>query len=137
MCLIIDANTIGKVFDPNNVEHSRFAPVSIWVVSGSGSVIYGGTKYLKELGKGKYLGLFTELLKARRAVVIDRKAVDDLASALKAQVPDKDFDDEHIVALVVLSRACLVCTDDKKSIPYLKRRDLYPPGVQVPTFTDR
>jgi hypothetical protein len=132
MCLVIDVNAISKVFDPRNAEHDRFRPVALWVTSGSGSVIYGGTRYLKELGEGRYLRLFTELLKARRAVRIDTRAVDDLAVKLKIKVPDKNFDDEHIVALVGLSRCCLVCTDDTKSLPYIRRSDLYPPGVKVP-----
>lgn len=132
MCLVIDANTISKVFDPRNVEHKRFKPVASWVTSGLGSIIYGGTKYMKELGEGKYLQLFLELLRARRAVRMDTKAVDDLALKLKAAVPDEDFDDEHIVALVGISRCCLVCTDDARSIPYLRPRNLYPPGAKPP-----
>jgi hypothetical protein len=132
MCLVIDANTIGKVFDRHSKDHKRFRPVALWVASGDGSVIFGGTKYLKELGEGKYLALFKELLGARRAVRMDTKAVDDRAEMLRVSVPDEDFDDEHIVALVGLSKCCLVCTDDIRSLPYLRRRDLYPPGVDVP-----
>src|ERR1022692_3881693 len=132
MCLVIDENVIGKVFDRRNVQHARFKPVKDWVTTGAGSVIYGGTKYLKELGDGRYLGLFTELLRMRRAIKVDKQAVDDRARALKVEVPDREFDDEHIVALVGISRCCVVCTDDKNAIPYLRRRDLYPPGVKVP-----
>jgi hypothetical protein len=132
MCLVIDQNVISKVFDSRNAEHKRFHPVQVWVMTGTGSVIYGGTKYIKELGKGKYLGLFAELLKARRAIRVDTKSVDDRALVLKLMVPEKEFNDEHIIAVVGISRCCLVCTDDKRSIPYLKRKDLYPPGVHVP-----
>jgi hypothetical protein len=132
MCIVIDENAIGKVFDRRNAQHERFKPVKDWVTTGTGSVIYGGTKYLKELGKGKYLGIFAELLRMRRAINVDKQAVDDRALELKAEVPDKDFDDEHIVALVGISRCCVVCTDDKRSIPYLRRQDLYPTGVKVP-----
>jgi hypothetical protein len=134
MCLVIDANTIGKVFDRRNADHARFKPVCSWVTSGDGSVIYGGTKYLEELGKGRYLGLYTELLRVRRAVRIDTKAVDDRSVLVKAKVTDKAFNDEHIVALVGLSRCCLVCTDDIKSLPYLRRKDLYPDGVKAPNI---
>jgi hypothetical protein len=132
MCLVIDANVIGKVFNQRNAEHKRFSPVALWVTTGTGSVIYGGTKYLKEFGEGKYLGLFAELLKASRAVRVETKAVDDRALELKAKVPEEEFDDEHIVALVGLSKCCLVCTDDLVSPPYLRRKDLYPPGVKTP-----
>lgn len=132
MCLVIDVNVISKVFNRRNVEHGRFEPVQVWVMAGTGSVIYGGSKYLKELGDGKYLSLFIELTKARRAIRVDKKAVDRRALEVKAKVLEEDFDDEHIVALVGVSKCCLVCTDDKRSVPYLRRRDLYPPGVKVP-----
>jgi len=91
-----------------------------------------GTKYKKELGGGRYLALFKELGTARRAVLVGAKDVDDRARLLKKLVPEKDFDDEHLVALVGISRCCLVCTDDLKFLPYLKRKDLYPEGVMVP-----
>ncbi|MGA7235229.1 MAG: hypothetical protein WBY44_06105 [Bryobacteraceae bacterium] len=123
---------IGKVFNPRNAEHERFKPIAIWVTTGSGSVVYGGTKYLRELSKGKYLNLFTELARVRRAVKVDTKSVDDRAMELKIRVPDEEFDDEHIVALIGLSKCCLVCTDDLRSLPYLKRKDLYPRGVKPP-----
>lgn len=141
MCIVIDANVLGKVFDRNNVDHARFKPVCEWVVDGSGSVVFGGSKYLKELGSGKYLKLFTELKKVRRAVEIPKKEVDDRARELKAIVRDENFDDEHIVAIVGLSKCRLVCTDDERLLPYLKRKDLYPQGVRVPkvyrSTTDR
>jgi hypothetical protein len=132
MCVVIDANVIGKVFDPHSAEHARFKPIALWVTAGNGSVIYGGTKYMKELGGGRYLSLFKELGTARRAVVVGTKDVDDRARELKELVPDAEFDDEHLVALVGISKCCLVCTDDLKFLPYLRRRDLYPDGVRVP-----
>jgi hypothetical protein len=132
MCVVIDANVIGKVFDPYSTEHHRFRPVALWVTTGNGSVIYGGTKYMKELGEGRYLALFKELGTARRAVVVGTKDVDDRAQVLKELVPEAKFDDEHLIALVGISKCCLVCTDDLKCLPYLRRRDLYPDGVRIP-----
>jgi hypothetical protein len=132
MCVVIDANVIGKVFDPHSAEHPRFKPIALWVTTGNGSIIYGGTKYKKELGEGRYLTLFKELGTARRAVVLDAKDVDDRARLLKKLVPEKAFNDEHLIALVGISRCCLVCTDDIDFLPYLKRKDLYPSGVRVP-----
>jgi hypothetical protein len=132
MCLVIDANAVSKVFDADNAEHPRFKPVAAWVASGAGSVIYGGSTYMRQLGEGKFLSLFVELRKAQRAVSIDDADVDKRELILKERVPDKEFDDAHIVALVGLSKCCLVCTDDLASLPYLKRKDLYPPGVKVP-----
>lgn len=134
MCVIIDANVIGKVFNSRNSEHERFKPLSLWVTRGNGTVVYGGTKYIKELNKGQYLALFVELTKAGRAVNVDAQRVDDRARQIKAIVSNDDFDDEHIVALVGVSRCRLVCTDDVRSLPYLKQRRLYPTGVKVPNI---
>src|ERR1022692_2476003 len=125
MCVVIDANVIGKVFDPHSAEHHRFRPIALWITTGNGSVIYGGTKYMKELGSGKYLALFKELGTARRAVVIGTKNVDDRARALKQLVPEVEFNDEHLIALIGISKCRLVCTDDLKFLPYLRRKDLY------------
>lgn len=132
MCLVIDANALSKVFDSSNSEHARFKPVAVWVTTGTGSVVWGGSKYIKELGKGRYLRFFGELTKANRAVMVDTAAVDERARRLRAKVPDKEFNDPHIVALVGVSRCCLVCTDDTESLPYLRRNDLYPDGVRAP-----
>jgi len=132
MCVVIDANVIGKVFDPYSAEHARFRPIALWVTRGSGSVIYGGSKYKKELGGGRYLNLFKELGTARRAVLVGTRDVDERARVLKKLVPEAKFNDEHIVALVGISKCCLVCTDDLECLPYLRRKDLYPDGVRVP-----
>lgn len=130
---MIDENVISLVFDKKNSQHERFKPVYKWVVQGDGSVIWGGTKYLEELRKSaRYLGVFLELQKQRRAVRMPTAAVDARATAVKALVADDDFDDEHIVALVGISRCRLVATDDTRSLPFVRRRDLYPDGVEAP-----
>jgi len=61
-----------------------------------------------------------------RRVGIPDDAVDALAAELKKRVPQKEFNDEHIVALVALSKCCVVCTDDK-AIQFVKRKD--PKGI--------
>jgi len=58
--------------------------------------------------------------------------VDKIAAELKAQVPDVQFNDEHIVAIVIVSRCKVVCSDDKESYPYIRRADLYPKGMKRP-----
>ena len=64
MCLIIDANCFGCVFNKNAKEHDRFVPVYNWLMSGyGGRLIYGGSKYKKEVDfkKSPYRGLLAEL----------------------------------------------------------------------------
>jgi len=126
MCLVIDACCIPKVFDRGNRQHPNYAPVLEWVSNGNGRMIYGGTKYGTELRElPRYLGVIAELQRKGRAVVLPKARVDAIADALKAEIADPAFNDEHLVAIVIVSRCRVVCTEDKVAIPYLKRRQFY------------
>jgi len=136
MCLIVDANVFALVFDEKAKGHDRFVPIYNWIWDGwGGRLIYGGTKYKKEIafGRGKFLGILGELeRKGRLLPILPDSRVDRVAEQTKKKVNDPDFDDEHIVALVAISKCCVVCTDDKRSFPFLMRSDLYPKGVKPP-----
>jgi hypothetical protein len=134
MCLIIDANTVSSVFNPKAQEHSRFIPVLNWITAGRGCIIYGGTKYKQELKKTgyEYLRMIGNLSRQGRVVILPTRPIDSYAAVLKIRVPAKEFDDEHIVAIVAYSGCRVVCTNDKASHPYLQRQDLYPKGVKRP-----
>jgi hypothetical protein len=133
MCLIIDANTIPSVFDPGNEEHKRFIPVLNWVTTGNGRIVYGGTKYKRELKlMNRYHRLFGQLSRQRRVIVLPTQPIDKYAAQLKVRIPAKRFDDEHIVAIVAFSGCRVVCTGDKTSHPYLQQLDLYPKGIKRP-----
>lgn len=128
MCLIIDTCCLAKVFDRKNHEHASFAPVLEWITIGSGRMIYGGTKYNHELHQArKFVPIVAELSRARRAISLPQQQVDDLAIDTKNREPDLGFNDEHIVALVIASRCRLICTDDKRAIPYFKKPEFYRP----------
>jgi len=89
-------------------------------------MIYGGTKYNTELGKAtKVLGIVKELSTQRRTVRLSDNVVDPIAAALKVKFPEKKFDDEHIVALVIASHCCVVCTTDDIAVTYLQRLDVF------------
>jgi hypothetical protein len=133
MCLIIDANTVPSVFDPEAQEHTQFIPVLDWITTGKGRIVYGGTKYRKELSlMGRYFRLLGQLSRQGRVIVLPTKPIDIYAAQLKARIPAKKFDDEHIVAIVANSGCRVVCTNDKASHPYLQRQDLYPKGIKRP-----
>jgi hypothetical protein len=128
MCLIIDTCCLSKVFDPRNREHAPFAPILEWITVGRGRMIYGGTKYNEELCEARrFLGIVTELNRGGRAISLPLRQVDELAVATKSREPDRRFNDEHIVALVIASRCRLICTDDRQAIPYFKKREFYQP----------
>ena len=135
MCLVIDTNTFALVFNKNAKGHKSFTPVLTWITQGKGRMIYGGTKYDIELARATWmLVIIVELSRNRRVVHIPNETVDPIATALKIKFPEPAFDDEHIVALVIASRCCVVCTKDDGAIAYLKRLDVFSdyPGVERP-----
>jgi len=101
-------------------------------------MIYGGTKYNVQLGKVRreILGLVKELSKARKTVVMPAKRVDQIAAELKIRFPEQEFDDEHIVAIVIASKCRVVCTYDKGAMKYLRDPDVFRPyaGVKRPSI---
>jgi hypothetical protein len=125
MCIVIDSCCIACVFDEENENHRKFAPVLKWI-NGRGRMVYGGTKYLEELGNTpKYMRLILELRKAGQAILIPREVVDTLAAELKGEFPEPAFNDEHIVALVLTSGCAVVCTVDTAAISYLRCRRIF------------
>ena len=126
MCLVIDTCALAMVFDGGNKKHAAFAPVLKWLTVGKGRMIYGGTKYNAELGKlPKVFSLVIELSKQRKTVQLSNSEVDPIAAQLKTKFPAPDFNDEHIVALVIASRCRVVCTNDNVAISYLRRPDVF------------
>jgi len=126
MCLVIDADCLASVFKVKDKRHPLFKPVLDWISNGKGRMIYGGTKYNTELTKvTEVLPIVGELSRRRKTVRLSNALVDPIASALKARVLDPKFNDEHLAALVIASRCCVVCTDDNVAISYLRRPALF------------
>jgi hypothetical protein len=100
-----------------------------------GGLIYGGEKYAKEVDftSPTYLPLLVELERKGRMREICGHCVNRVSADLKRKIPDDpDFDDEHILALVIISKCRVVCTEEKRGLPFLKRSDLYPKGSRPP-----
>jgi hypothetical protein len=133
VCLIIDANTIPMVFDAQSEHHHKFLPVLKWVTEGNGRIVYGGTKYKKELRlMTRYLRLIARLYTAGKVVILPNAPIDEYALNLKKIITSESFDDEHLVAIVATSGCRVVCTQDKTAHKYLVRQDLYPKGIKRP-----
>ena len=137
MCLIIDINTLSKVFNKNDSEHQEFRPVLLWIINGKGKAVYGGKKYIKELGGTRYRSLFTQLRIAQKAVLIDNKEVDKQMNRINRLLNHRKFDDSHIVAIVNASGCRLVCTNDTRSERYLMDKDLYEKPIKPPLIYKR
>lgn len=127
MCVVIDTNTFGSVFNRTSSEHEEFAPVLNWITNGKGKIVYGGTKYREELRNTvKYLKIFGQFAKKRKVVLIDDNAVDQYQTTLESIESHRDFDDPHLVAICYVSKCRIICTNDKRAIPFLTRKKFYP-----------
>ncbi len=133
MCLVIDMNVIPCVFNRKAEKHDSFKPVLEWIVNGKGKMVCGGTQYWEEFKKiGKYLRFFNQLNKAGKVVKVDDALVDQKMNELKELCNDSDFDDPHIAALLIVSGCNVLCSEDERSYPYIKRKEWYPNGRKPP-----
>ncbi|MDQ7959563.1 hypothetical protein [Flavobacterium lindanitolerans] len=130
MCIIIDTNTLALVFDKTTTGHDEFKPVFDWIFNDKGKVVYGGTKYKYELKK--YLSFFNELRRANKAVYIDDEKVDGAELTASKMIEDKDFDDQHIVGLLIVSKCKLICSHDKRAYPFFKHDLFFTPANKKP-----
>jgi hypothetical protein len=132
MCIVIDANTLSCVFIDSNDDHPKFIPVHDWIIKGKGKMVIGGSKYRKEFEAVTKLNrLMAELSKINKIRDIDSKLVDSKEKELCDKVTHRDFDNQHIVAIVIISGVHLICTKEKQAIPFLTRNAFYP-GRSVP-----
>jgi len=135
MAIIIDTNCFKNVFNRKSAYHKEFKPVLDWIIKGKGVVVYGGTKYTLELKKvPKYLPIIRYLRDVNKVIVGNCKNIDRLQAEIEAKKVDNDFDDTHLPAIVIDTRCRLICSEDKRSIPFVRNRDLYPSGICPPVY---
>lgn len=134
MCVVIDMNSFSPVFNPTDEKHQYFEPVKDWVIKGKAKIIMGGTKYYDELSKlGKYRKLIIALKSAGKIHdVKSDTAIDELATKLSEMLTHRDFDDPHIVALLIVSGCPVICSNDERAFPYFHKREWYPKGQKLP-----
>ena len=133
MPLIIDTNVFHKTLTSSQLGPSQFIKVHEWLKSPKARIAYGGSKYQTELWNvRKYLDFFVEMEKSRKLIKLDPEKVDTLASELLRVVNDNDFDDEHILAISILSQAYAICTKDDRFVKHLKKKPLFPPNYSKP-----
>lgn len=132
MSIIIDTNCFANVFDISSDRHIDFAPVLKWINDGPAVLIYGGTKFINELKNGKYRRLFIEYGKSHKAYEIKRSLVDDAQDIISRLETSNDFDDQHIVALLRVSKCKILVTCDSRSHKYVKNKKFYLEHQSVP-----
>jgi hypothetical protein len=93
--------------------YSDFQPVRDWIENNNCKIIYGGTDYKNHLNNHKrFLGHLTEQDRKGKTKHLNDDEVDRVTDTLKGNYTRADFDDHHIVAIVLISRCKIVCSLD-------------------------
>jgi hypothetical protein len=109
MCIIIDANCAADFAN----AAPEAAPIAKWLLSSSSKIAIGGTKLKAEYSKVKRLTKVSLTLQSRGQIYIrDADVVDQKEQHIKAVIHHAS-DDEHILALAMISGARLVYSHDK------------------------
>ncbi len=138
MCIIIDTCALASVFSEESQDHQDFKAVRDWIVNRDGKVVFGGTRYNTELrNAGKYRRLFAEFERAGKVIRVSDADVDGVEVSAKELEPARDFDDPHLVAIVVVSGCRLLCTNDKRAIRFVTQTRFYPRPVRRPKIYSR
>lgn len=133
--LIIDANIIAALFFKDNQRFSDFEELREFILSRRGFLAFGGTKYKSEIAKISRAVQILKSLERRGQIRFHNDAeVDREEQRILQLVPIADCDDHHLIALVCVSKARVVATDDRRADPHLKNRRLYPAGVRKPAI---
>ncbi len=131
--IIIDANVLACVFDPTNKLHVEFSPVKEGVERRRLTIAFGGTRYLKEIKKmPNYLRLIGQFKTANKAKSFDGQEIDQQEQRIIRATSDSKFDDQHIIAIQVVSKAPVICSLDKQAHPFFKNKNLYPKKHPLP-----
>jgi hypothetical protein len=140
MRIVIDANTLSLVFNKHNKEHIDFRPVLRCITNGKGVMVYGGSYYEKELRRaGRIRRFIAELHRAGKIKikVLNSTEVDKEEERLRKTVKTSRFDDQHIIAIVIVGICKVICSSESKAISFFKDRRLYPKNFKVPKIYSR
>ena len=133
MCIVIDMNTLPSVFNQESKKHNEFKPVRHWVVEGKGHLVYGGTEYKDELKKlRRYSRIFRLLKDAGRAFEVNGIMVDTEHARILKKTRGTDCNDQHIIAIFVVSGCVLFCSEDSRADKHIKNKNLYPKKHPTP-----
>lgn len=133
--VLLDTNCFAHVFNRNDKEHKEFEDFLRWLCCGPGYLVYGGSKYLKELNNTeKYRKVFTILHNYNKAIAYNARDIDQEQDRIVHIVDDPHFDDPHLPAILIIAKCNVVCTGDSRSFPFLSRRDIYDGRIKCPKF---
>lgn len=120
MCVIIDANVLGKFLsEPENEDCN---PIYRWLWSGGRIVYSSGSQFRHEIGASARSKL-RELASKGNAVLISAQEFQDIEDDVRTGGLCRS-DDFHILALARFTRARVLYTKDQKLIHDFKNKDL-------------
>lgn len=126
MAVVVDPPLFIPMLKTSDPRHQEYFDIKNWVVNGKAKFVIGGTQYKNELSRiESILKLLIELDKRNKIYRISDNSVDEDVVNLKRLEPSADFDDPHLVALIRLSHAKIICVNDPRSHKFLKRNDFY------------
>ncbi len=134
MCVLIDTCAIHCVFGVDTKNHYDFKPILLWIRDRGGKIIFGGSKYKSELRGciGKYRAIFAEFERGGKLVLLNDAKVDDLQKKIEALEDSSNFDDPHLIAIVIESGCRILCTNETEAIPFIMDAKFYPKSNMRP-----
>ncbi len=128
MCIVIDACVFGSVFNPEAKHFHKYEPVFNWLFNTKNKkikLVYGGSTYFSEIGKStKYLDILTQLNRKGKTKALPSNKIDELENKIRKELPFQ-CDDPHLVAIFVFSKCLLFCSEDKRSLEFIKDSKFY------------
>lgn len=123
MCVVIDANVISSIFKSGNNKHEKFIPLLKWIILGKAKIVLGGKLYTEEIveKQNTLLPFIKELKNFNKIHFFSNEVVSNVESQIKEIEKDADFDDPHIIALLIVSRATVLCSDDSRMFKYVHK----------------
>lgn len=136
MSIVIDANVLSDVFSANPSPDA--IPVREWIENGSGRVVVGGTKYMKEMGRiSSAVRCIRELARVNKVVTANAADVDRLESAVVEIVPSA-CNDPHLIALIGVTRCPLIFSKDIHAHEFISDKTNYPwPNFSPKIYTGK
>lgn len=133
MPLIIDTCVFTKIFTKSSKRSNSYERIHDWIFSNKSKIVKGGSKYEEELSRAsRFIPTFVELNKKNRVLNLNNNEVDKLAKDILLLETDPDLDDEHIIAMAIISKAKGVCTADERAERFIKDKKFYPIGTKKP-----
>ncbi len=90
---------------------------------------------MSELSKiPKFIPILRFLREMNKVYIGNKENIDRIQSEIEALNHDPDFDDPHLPAIVIDTKCKIICSEDKRSIPFVRDRKFYPNDFTPPMY---